>query len=175
MTTETLRLWDPLVRFCHWSLVIVFVGDYFLNEEGDSWHRWLGYYAVAVVLVRGVWGFIGSPAALWSDFWPTPTRLVRHIRALVSGENYHRMGHSPLGALVMILMLLLMSGLGVSGFLMEEMDFFWGEDLPRDIHEWMANTLFILVCVHIAAAVVESLRLRESLPLSMITGMRRKR
>ena len=85
------------------------------------------------------------------------------------------MGHSPLGALVMVLMLLLMTGLGISGFLMEEVDYFWGEDLPRDLHEWMANTLFALVCVHIAAAVVESLRLRENLPLSMITGVRRKR
>ncbi|EKT4485117.1 cytochrome b/b6 domain-containing protein [Pseudomonas putida] len=173
--TETLHVWDPLVRFCHWSLVIVFVGDYFLNDEGEGWHRWLGYYAVAVVMVRGAWGFIGSPAARWSDFWPTPTRLVRHIRALVRGEDYHRMGHSPLGALVMVLMLLLMTGLGISGFLMEEVDYFWGEDLPRDLHEWMANTLFALVCVHIAAAVVESLRLRENLPLSMITGVRRKR
>lgn len=175
MKAETLRLWDPLVRFCHWSLVVAFVGDYFLTEEGDDWHRWLGYYAVTVILVRVVWGFIGSPAARWSDFWPTPTRLVRHTRALLCGEDYHRMGHSPLGALVMVLMLVLLVGIGISGFLMEEVDYFWGEDLPRDIHAFMANALFALVCVHIVAAVVESLRLRENLPLSMITGLRRKR
>ncbi|MNJ57721.1 Prokaryotic cytochrome b561 [compost metagenome] len=75
----------------------------------------------------------------------------------------------------MILMLALLLGLGVSGFLMEEIDYFWGEDGPRDIHEYMANTLLALVCVHIAAAVFESLRLKENLPLSMITGKRRKR
>lgn len=85
------------------------------------------------------------------------------------------MGHSPLGALVMVLMLVLLVGIGISGFLMEEVDYFWGEDLPRDIHAFMANALFALVCVHIVAAVVESLRLRENLPLSMITGLRRKR
>lgn len=175
MNTETLRLWDPLVRFCHWSLVAAFVGDYFLNEEGDGWHRWLGYYAVVVVLVRVVWGFIGSPTARWSDFWPTPARLAWHTRTLLGGKDYHRMGHSPIGALVMVLMLLLMVGLGITGFLMEEVDYFWGEDLPRNIHELMANALLTLVCVHIAAAVVESLRLRENLPLSMITGNRRKR
>ncbi|VVO28611.1 cytochrome b/b6 domain-containing protein [Pseudomonas fluorescens] len=175
MNTGTQRLWDPLVRFCHWSLVIAFVGDYFLNEEGDGWHRWLGYYAVGVVLVRVAWGFIGSPAARWADFWPTPARLVGHTRALLGGKDYRRMGHSPIGALVMVLMLLLMVGLGITGFLMEEVDYFWGEDLPRDIHELMANALLTLVCVHIAAAVVESVRLRENLPLSMITGKRRKR
>ncbi|MNF77389.1 Prokaryotic cytochrome b561 [compost metagenome] len=74
----------------------------------------------------------------------------------------------------MVLMLALMFGLGVSGFLLEEVDYFWGEDLPRDIHEYMANTLLALVCVHIAAAVIESLRLKENLPLSMVTGRRRK-
>jgi cytochrome b len=172
---ETLRLWDPLVRICHWSLVVVFISDYVLNEEGDGWHRWLGYYAVAVVLVRVVWGFSGPPSARWSDFWPTPTRVVQHGRALFSGKGYHRMGHSPIGALVMVLMLLLMTGLGISGFLMEEVDYFWGEDWLRDVHEFMANALLALVCVHIVAALVESLRLRENLPLSMITGHRRKR
>lgn len=175
MKAETLRLWDPLVRVCHWSLVVVFISDYFLNEEGDSWHRWLGYYAVAVVLVRLVWGFIGPPSARWSDFWPTPTRVAQHGRALFSGKGYHRMGHSPIGAVVMVLMLLLMTSLGISGFLMEEVDYFWGEDWLRDVHEVMANALLALVCVHIVAALVESLRLRENLPLSMITGHRRKR
>lgn len=175
MSGDTLRLWDPLVRFCHWSLVVAFVGGYFLTEEGDGWHRWLGYYAVAIVLVRVLWGFVGPPAARWADFWPTPARLKQHVRALVKGESYHRLGHSPLGALVMVLMLLLMFGLGLTGFLLEEVDYFWGEDLPRDIHEYMANTLLALVGVHIGAAVIESLRLKENLPLSMITGRRRKR
>jgi cytochrome b len=175
LSGDTLRLWDPLVRFCHWSLVVAFVGGYFLTEEGDGWHRWLGYYAVAIVLVRVLWGFVGPPAARWADFWPTPARLKQHVRALVKGESYHRLGHSPLGALVMVLMLLLMFGLGLTGFLLEEVDYFWGEDLPRDIHEYMANTLLALVGVHIGAAVIESLRLKENLPLSMITGRRRKR
>ncbi|MFK8332337.1 cytochrome b/b6 domain-containing protein [Pseudomonas sp. BJa5] len=175
MSGDTLRLWDPLVRFCHWSLVVAFVGGYFLTEEGEGWHRWLGYYAVAIVLVRVLWGFVGTPAARWADFWPTPARLKQHAQALVKGESHHRLGHSPIGALVMVLMLLLMVGLGVTGFLLEEVDYFWGEDLPRDIHEYMANTLLALVCVHIVAALIESLRLKENLPLSMITGRRRKR
>ncbi|MNE46600.1 hypothetical protein D3C80_1409470 [compost metagenome] len=174
MSAATLRLWDPLVRICHWSLAVAFVSNYFFNEAGETWHLWLGYYAVAVVVVRSVWGFIGTPAARWSDFWPTPSRLAGHARALLAGEDYHRLGHSPIGALVMILMLLLMVGLGVTGFLMTEVDYFWGEDLPRDIHEAMATSLFALVGVHIAAALVESLRMRENLPLSMVTGMRRK-
>ena len=74
----------------------------------------------------------------------------------------------------MILMMLLMLGLGVSGFLLEEIDYFFGEDLPRDIHVWMADGLFALACLHVAAALFESWRLKENLPLSMVTGWRKR-
>ena len=175
MSAATVRLWDPVVRIGHWSLVAAFIGDYFLNEAGDGWHRWLGYYAVTVVLVRLVWGFVGPRSARWADFWPRPARLLAHARTLISGGHFHHMGHSPLGGLVMILMLLLMFGLGVTGFLMEEVDYFWGEDLPRDIHVFMADSLFALASLHVLAALVESFRLRENLPWSMVTGRRRER
>ncbi len=175
MNAETLRLWDPVVRLCHWSLVLAFFSDYFFNEAGEGWHRWLGYYAVACVLLRLAWGFIGSGAARWADFWPTRARLSEHVRALISGRPHHRLGHSPLGGLVMVLMLALMLGLGVTGFMLEEIDYFWGEDLPRDVHVFFADALFALVCLHVTAALIESFRLKENLPLSMITGRRRQR
>jgi cytochrome b len=174
MSRETLQLWDPLVRLCHWSLAGAFVANYWFTEAGDDWHRWLGYYAVAWLAVRLVWGFTGPNAARWADFWPTPARLRAHCSALRHGRPYHRLGHSPLGALVMVLMMLAMLGLGVTGFLMEEVDYFWGEDLPLQIHELFADALLALVCMHLLAALVESLRLRENLPLSMITGRRRR-
>lgn len=48
-------------------------------------------------------------------------------------------------------------------------------DWPEDLHRWIANSLAGLVSLHLLAAVVESLRLRENLPLSMLTGRRRAR
>lgn len=174
MGTETLRLWDPLVRLFHWSLAGVFLANYFLNEPGEAWHVWLGYYALAWIPVRVLWGFVGSPAARWTDFWPTRARLTAHLRALVTGRPYHRLGHSPIGALVMILMMLCMLALGVSGFMMDRIDYFWGVEWVEDTHELIANILLMLVCLHLLAALVESIRLRENLPLSMITGRRRK-
>ncbi len=173
--TRTVRLWDPLVRLCHWSLAIAFFGNYFLTEEGEAWHRWLGYYAVAWLAIRFVWGFVASGAAAWSDFWPTRERLQAHVSALLRGSDIHRLGHSPLGGLVMILMMLCMLGLGVTGFMLEEIDYFWGEEWLEEVHELVANGLAGLVGLHILAALVESLRLRENLPLSMITGRRRVR
>lgn len=174
MNATAEKLWDPLIRLFHWSLVFIFIANYFVNEEGDDWHQWLGYTAVAWLVVRFFWGFFGRGAARWVDFFPTPTRLATHIRALLRGEPYHRMGHSPLGGLVMILMMLLILSLGVTGYMMQEIDYFWGEDWVEDLHGWIANSLLALIILHILAAVFESYRLKENLPLSMVTGKRRK-
>lgn len=174
MNVATEKLWDPVVRLFHWSLVFIFFANYFFNEEGDDWHQWLGYAAVAWLVVRFIWGFFGRGAARWADFFPTPARLSIHVRALVRGEAYHRMGHSPLGGLVMILMMLCILALGVTGYMMQEIDYFWGEDWVEDLHGWIANSLLALVIIHVCASLFESYRLKENLPLSMVTGNRRK-
>jgi len=170
---QSVTLWDPLVRLFHWSLAGAFLANYAFTEAGEDWHRRFGYYAVAWLFVRLVWGFVGTPAARWTDFWPTPARLAAHLRALRDGQPFHRLGHSPIGALVMILMMLAMAGLGLTGFLMEEIDYFWGAELPEEIHEALASGLLALVVLHVGAALLESWRLRENLPLSMLTGRRR--
>lgn len=126
MSRVSLRLWDPLVRLFHVSIAGVFVANYFFNEAGDDWHVWLGYYAVAWLAVRVVWGFLGPTSARWSDFWPSPARLRAHVRSLIDRKPVHRLGHSPLGALVMVLMMALIFGMGLTGFLMEEVDALWG-------------------------------------------------
>ncbi|AVX88931.1 cytochrome B [Pseudomonas koreensis] len=174
MPSASVRLWDPVVRLFHLSIAGVFVANYFFNEAGDVWHVWLGYYAMGWLLVRLVWGFVGPRSARWADFWPTPTRLIAHARSLIAGRPEHRLGHSPMGALVMILMLLAMFTAGVSGWAMEEVDALWGADWPLQVHETATDTLLVLVCLHIAAALFESFLLRDNLPLSMLTGRRRR-
>ncbi|WP_192553407.1 cytochrome b/b6 domain-containing protein [Pseudomonas sp. IzPS59] len=174
MPRDSLRLWDPVVRVFHLSIAGVFAANYFFNEAGDDWHVWLGYYAMGWLLVRLVWGFVGPRSARWSDFWPTPSRLAAHARSLIAGRPEHRLGHSPIGALVMILMLLAMLTIGLSGWAMEEIDALWGADWPLQVHETAADALLALVIVHIAAALFESVQVRDNLPLSMLTGRRRR-
>jgi cytochrome b len=73
----------------------------------------------------------------------------------------------------MIAMLCGIFALGVTGFMMEEIDYFWGEDWLEQLHGWIADGVVTLVVLHVSAAVVESVRMRENLPWSMITGRRR--
>ena len=107
--------------------------------EGEDVHQWVGYFAVAWIAVRTAWGFLGSGAARWADFWPTPARVARHVRALLAGRDPRHLGHSPLGALVMILMIAGVLALGLTGFLHEEVDYFWGEEWVQVTHARIAD------------------------------------
>jgi cytochrome b len=166
-------LWDPFVRIFHWSLAATFLFVLFVTEGGDPDHDWLGYAAVGLILMRAVWGFVAKGAARWDHFWPTPSNVAAHLRALLRGQPHRRLGHSPIGALVMIGMMLGIVGLGISGYAMEEIDYFWGDERMLQLHEWLADAVLVLAGTHVIAAVVQSVWLRENLPLSMITGRRR--
>ena len=63
---------------------------------------------------------------------------------------------------------------GLGAPIVTSREWFWGADLPLQIHEFCADGLMALVGLHIAAALFESYRLKENLPLSMVTGKRRK-
>lgn len=169
----TVVLWDPFVRAFHWSLATVFLSVRFLVDASEPIHDWLGYAALGLVLMRAVWGFVGPGAARWADFWPTRSRLAAHLRELRAGQPHRRLGHSPIGAVVMIAMMLGIVLLGATGFAMQEIDYFWGDERLHALHAWIADAVLVLAGVHVAAAVVQSLWLRENLPLSMVTGRRR--
>ena len=49
----------------------------------------------------------------------------------------------------------------------------WGVEWVQDLHETAANAILVLAGLHVAAAIVESLRHRENLIWSMITGRKR--
>lgn len=166
-------VWDPFVRVFHWCLAATFLLDRFVAEGGDPPHEWLGYAAVGLVAMRVAWGFMAVGPARWSDFWPTPRRVVAHLREVARGRPHRRLGHSPIGALVMIGMMIGIVALGVTGYAMEEIDYFWGDERLHLLHDWISDAVTILAAIHVVAAVVQSLWLGENLPLSMITGRRK--
>jgi cytochrome b len=168
---NTIRVWDPLVRALHWTLVACVLGNLF-NESGETLHRALGYAASGVVLTRLVWGFIGPRHACFADWFPTPARLLPYLRALLKGRAPRHIGHNPAGAVMMLALLTLVLGLGATGYLMTT-DAFFGEDWLEEIHEALADVLVGAVALHVAAALFESWRHRENLVASMLHGRKR--
>ncbi|MDD2545338.1 MAG: cytochrome b/b6 domain-containing protein [Burkholderiaceae bacterium] len=163
------RVWDRFVRCFHWSLVGCVVLNQGLLEAGDTAHQWVGYAASALVLARVLWGFVGSPHARFVDFFPTPQRLGTYLRALRQGQHPAYAGHNPLGALMVLALLALVLALGLTGWL-QTTDAFWGEAWLQDLHEWLADGLWIAAGLHGAAALVVGRLERVRLVRAMFTG-----
>ncbi len=165
---KKIRVWDPLVRVLHWILVGCVISN-LLNESGYPVHRALGLIASATVIVRLVWGFVGPQYARFSDWFPTPARLVPYVKALLRNEAPRHVGHNPAGAVMMLALMALVLGLGVSGYLMTT-DAFYENDILKELHETLVGILVAAVVLHVIAALYESWKHRENLIGSMVHG-----
>jgi|NGEPerStandDraft_6_1074524.scaffolds.fasta_scaffold276618_2 hypothetical protein len=79
----SIRVWDPVVRLFHWT-VVAGCAINLIVEEGNKFHRAVGYVVAAAVAVRVLWGFVGAGHARFTDFVPTPAALVGYLRRLFS-------------------------------------------------------------------------------------------
>lgn len=61
-TAATIRVWDPLVRVSHWSLVGAFATAWLTADELQPVHEVAGYAIAALVAARLVWAL--SAAAM---------------------------------------------------------------------------------------------------------------
>ncbi len=165
---KKIRVWDPHVRILHWTLVACVFGN-LLNESGYPIHRALGMLASAVVVIRIVWGFVGTPHARFSDWLPWPSRLIPYLKALLRNRAPRHIGHNPAGALMMLALMALVLGLGISGFLMTT-DAFYEDETLLAVHQTLVGILTGAILLHVAGALFESWKHRENLVASMIHG-----
>lgn len=170
-SVKSIYVWDRFVRVFHWSLVSCVLLDYFVIDDGEIVHQWLGYAACVLVSARIAWGFVGSKYARFSDFFPTPTRIIKHLRHMVYGEQDKHIGHNPLGALMMFALMALVLVLGVTGF-MQGLDAYWGEEWLMDLHGTLADILIALAAIHALAAIAMSHFEHINLVKAMITGVK---
>ncbi|WP_334030959.1 cytochrome b/b6 domain-containing protein [Alteromonas sp. P256] len=82
-------------------------------------------------------------------------------------------GHNPFGWLMIFAVIGLFFGLGITGFLMEEVDVLFGNSTLEWVHSIFADVLYACVLIHIAAVFFVQYRGRVQLLRPMITGLRR--
>lgn len=104
-TQKTIKVWDPLVRVFHWSLVLFFVISYASGEEESLLHPWSGYAIASLLFVRLVWGFIGTKYARFAGFVYSRTQIISYAKGLISGDAKRYVGHNPLGGLMIVVLL----------------------------------------------------------------------
>jgi cytochrome b len=165
----TVSVWDPLVRIFHWSLVASFAVAWLTGDEWMSVHEWAGYGAGALVIFRILYGTAGSHYARFSQFVRRPATIFWYAGDVIFNREQRYIGHNPLGAVMVLALLGAIAMTSSSGWLMTT-DAYWGVEWVEELHEVFANAMLALVALHVGGVVLSSVRHRENLIRSMVTG-----
>jgi len=119
-------VWDPLVRFFHWTLVLAFTIAYLTGEEESLLHAYSGYYILGLLAIRIIWGFVGTHYARFNQFIYPPAAVIDYMKGLFSTKHSKNsdkkfIGHNPAGGWMVITLLISLlatsySGLKVYGY-----------------------------------------------------------
>jgi Cytochrome b len=122
----------------------------------------------ALIGLRILWGLIGPPAPAS----PNPAdalAVAEQIADIRANRRRTHLGHTPLGALMILNLLLTILGIAVSGYLLTTVAF-WGVGWVKELHEALVSWAEISVVAHIAAVLWESRRTGINLARAMVTG-----
>lgn len=171
-------VWDGLLRAFHWSLVVLVTAAIATGLAGGDWMAWharAGQAIGALLVLRLSWGLWGSRYARFTQFWPTPARLIAYLRG-----RWQRLGHNPLGALSVLAVLALLIFQVLSGLVGNDEIAFTGpwagaidEELSLKLTTWhrlTAKLLYAWIGLHLAAIALHTVVKRHPLLRAMWTG-----
>lgn len=195
-----LRVWDLFVRLAHWTIVLAFLVTFVTEDDTLTLHVWAGYLIGVLVLLRVLWGFVGTKHARFADFVYGPAMVRNYLGDLARRRAKRYIGHSPAGGVMILVLLAGLLATVASGIQLQSVreraappaasamraavTQARGEDAderPRrqdvrfwkELHEMIANLMFVLILVHVGGVVVVSLLHRENLARAMVTGLKR--
>lgn len=180
--TPRLRVWDWPTRLFHWLLaasVIAMIVTAQIGGNAMQWHLRLGHVVLALLVFRVLWGLKGGYWSRFSTFIPGPARLLRYLRG--QGTPADQVGHSPLGALAVLAMLLILA-LQVGTGLVSDDDIAFAGPLVRHVSGdtiawatvwhtgWGPWLVYAILGLHIAAIAYYRLVKRRNLVPAMLHG-----
>ena len=180
---EHRKVWDLPVRIFHWILAAAFIGAYVTHKLGVGYfkyHVWCGYTVIVLVSFRILWGIVGTRHARFWNFVRGPRSTALYLLAWLRGREPSYPGHNPLGAFMVIALLLALFTQALTGLFGNDEIFNVGPlygyvtnetslqltSLHRELFAWICAA----VVVHMLAVLAHRITKGENLVLAMLTG-----
>jgi cytochrome b len=184
-TKSTVKAWDPLIRVFHWSLVFFFLLAFITEDDWLNLHVQAGYAVTLLIGFRLFWGLAGTRTARFTSFVKSPGAVLSHLRGMLTFKASHYLGHNPVAAVMVILLLSSIALVAFSGMVMiaseghgplaDTLFSSWHGEWMEDIHEFLANFTLLLVFAHVIGVLFSSFLERENLVKAMWTGRKKLR
>jgi len=168
---DRVLVWDLPTRMFHWLLAAGFIAAATialgLGEHSRlfPYHGIVGLVLALMVLLRLVWGVIGTRFARLHSLLFSPREVFEYLAGVWTGSGRQHTGHNPGSAYAILGFLLLILGMAATGALLG-----LGYDGIEETHELLAYTMIGLAIAHVLGVVVHTLRHRDNIALSMIHG-----
>jgi cytochrome b len=178
------RIWDPGVRLFHWLLVAVvstaLVTGLFAPRNWLNLHLAAGAAIGALVTFRILWGCLGSTYARFASFAVSPAAIADDLAGLAAGRRPTYFGHNPLGSLMTLALLVILTlivvtgvvtlaGVDKQGPMAFATSYATGKATQR-IHQALAYGLIALIAGHLSGVAYESAHGHAGLVRAMLTG-----
>jgi cytochrome b len=183
--SPTVKVWDPLVRVFHWSLVFFFMLAFITEDDWLDLHVQAGYVVSYLIGFRLLWGLVGTRNARFLSFVKSPAVMLAYVKSLLKFKVPHYLGHNPLGAAMVIILLLGITLVSLSGMALIAAEgngplagsfvASWDADWMEEVHEFFANFTLLMVTVHVSGVIFSSLVEGENLVKAMLTGRKKTR
>ena len=169
-------VYDWPTRIFHWLFAFLFLGAYliaeFVNDDNPLFplHMVAGLTIGFLLILRILWGFIGTTYARFSSFNLNPIELVLYLKDAVTTKTKQYLGHNPASSYAAIIMFICAAGLAITGVMMtggSESDFY------EDTHKLLANIFLITVVAHVGGIIFHQFKHRDSLWSSMFDGKKK--
>ena len=166
-------VYDLPTRIFHWLFVTLFLTAFIITQTVDdesqtfSYHMMAGMTLSFLVILRIIWGFLGTKHTKFSGFALNPRELVSYFSGILSGSKERWAGHNPASSWAALVMMALALALGITGYKMatgpENHDI-------KEIHEVFANAFLIVAILHVTGIIIHTVRHKELIGLSMVDG-----
>ncbi|MBK1716393.1 cytochrome B [Thiocystis violacea] len=178
MEENRIKLWDLPTRLFHWLLVALVALAFATGLSGGNWMVWHGRIGLAILgllAFRLAWGFIGSTYARFAKFVRGPGTILAYLRG-----HWQGVGHNPLGALSVLVLLGLLLFQSLSGLFATDDIAFKGPLqalVPTDTSDWLSGlhrqAIWLiggLVSLHLGATLFHTWFHKNDLIRPMLNG-----
>ena len=178
----SVKIWDLPIRIFHWLLVILVI-IMFASAKTENFdiHILAGKFLAGLLFARICWGFLGSSNARFSSLLFPPQQIFSYIAKLPKRRPSYQTGHSPIGSLAVILILVALLVQASTGLIAADVDgliegpfaYYVSYELSRwasEIHVQHEQWVLFLIIVHLLANAFYYFYKKDNLIHPMISG-----